>query len=166
MVAFEDEVWVELYPAVEAKWMRKGYQERILTLGYNKRTNIFITLFWPKKHGFIWNKFPKRRSREFKLHLAHLYQHMKRRGAKGVILFMDHAPCHKTKTVKRLIRRYGMMIRPKLLPKRSPELNPAEWIVNKPLKSAVCTNRSYNNINDVNSRATHFLRKHRCNLRT
>jgi len=31
MVAFEDETWTELCPRVDAKWMRKGRQERIAT---------------------------------------------------------------------------------------------------------------------------------------
>jgi hypothetical protein len=156
---------VELYPRIEAKWMKKGYQEKISTPGYNKRTNIFITLFWPKKLGYIWNKFERRRSREFKLHLSNLIQHAKRHSIKRILLFIDHAPCHKTKTVKRLIRRYKI-IKTKLLPKKAPELNPAEWVINRPLKSTVCTNRSYTSIHDVNHHTTDFLRKHRMTLRT
>jgi len=44
--------------------MRKGCQERIFTPGYNKRENVFVTLFWPKKYGLVCNRFEKRRSRE------------------------------------------------------------------------------------------------------
>jgi hypothetical protein len=165
MIAFEDEKWVELYPRVEAKWMKKGKQEEVLTPGYNRRTNYFITLFWPKKYGFVWNRFKRRRSREFRKHVSNVFQHAKRHGTKKLVLFMDHAPCHKTQASRRLIRRYGI-IRARLLPKRAPKLNPTEWIVNRPLNSYVCTNRSYSNIDDVNSRATDFLRKHRRNLCT
>lgn len=156
---------MELYPRIEAKWMKRGYQEKVLTPGYNKRTNIFVTLFWPKKYGYIWNKFEKRRSRELKLHLSNLLQYAKRHGVKTIILFMDHAPCHKTKTVKRLIRRYKI-IKAKLLPKKAPELNPTEWVINRPLKSAICANRSYSSIHDVNRHATDFLNKRRMTLRT
>jgi hypothetical protein len=60
MIAFEDETRTELYPHIEAKWMKKGQQKRILTLGYSKRRNVFVTLLWPKRYGFIWNRFEKR----------------------------------------------------------------------------------------------------------
>lgn len=149
--------------------MKKGSQEMIPTPGYNRRTNVFITLFWPKKHGFIYNAFKKRRSREFKLHLSNLVQYAGRHGIKKrIILFVDHAPCHKAKNVRRLIhsgRKYGI-IRMRLLPKRAPKLNPTEWVVNRPLKSMVCTNRAYRDMDELNRNVTEFLRKYRRKLRT
>lgn len=93
LVAFEDETWLSLYPKVEAEWMPPGEQRTVHTPGYNERRNTFVTLFWPKKsNGVIFNTHAKRRSREYKLHLSNLIQHAKRRGAKKVILFVDHAP--------------------------------------------------------------------------
>jgi DDE superfamily endonuclease len=146
--------------------MPRGEQRRVLTPGYNKRRNTFITLFWPKRrNGFIFNTYAKRRSREYKLHLSNLIQHAKRRGAKKVILFADHAPCHKTKNVKRFIRQHPML-RVKLLAKRAPNSNPVERLVNKPLKSAVCTNRSYSDIDDVIRAGRRFLTKYKRIFRT
>jgi hypothetical protein len=141
--------------------MPRGEQRRVLTPGYNKRRNTFITLFWPKKkNGLVFNTYPKRRSREYKLHLSNLLQYAKRRDAKRVILFADHAPCHKTKNVKKFIKEHPML-RVKLLPKRAPNLNPVERLVNKPLKSAVCTNRSYSDIDDVIRAGRRFLTKYK-----
>ena len=141
--------------------MPRGEQRRVLTPGYNKRRNTFITLFWPKRrNGLVFNTYAKRRSREYKLHLSNLLQHAKRRRAKRVILFADHAPCHKTKNVERFVREHPML-RVKLLPKRAPNLNPVERLVNKPLKSAVCTNRSYSDIDDVIRTGRRFLTKHK-----
>jgi DDE superfamily endonuclease len=141
--------------------MPRGEQRRVLTPGYNKRRNTFITLFWPKKrNGLVFNTYPKRRSREYKLHLSNLLQYAKRRDAKRVILFTDHAPCHKTKNVKKFIKDHPML-RVKLLPKRAPNLNPVERLVNKPLKSAVCTNRSYSDIDDVIRAGRRFLTKYK-----
>jgi hypothetical protein len=145
--------------------MPRGQQKRVLTPGYNKRRNTFVTLFWPKRDGFLFNTYPKRRSREYKLHLSNVLQHAKRRRAKKVILFADHAPCHKTKNVKRFIREHPML-RVKLLPKRAPNLNPVERLVNKPLKSAVCTNRSYSDIDDVIREGRRFLMKYERTFRT
>ena len=141
--------------------MPRGEQKRVLTPGYNKRRNTFVTLFWPKRrNGFVFNTYAKRRSREYKLHLSNVIQCAKRRGAKKVILFADHAPCHKTKKVKRFVRQH-QMLRVKLLAKRAPNLNPVERLVNKPLKSAVCTNRSYSEIDDVIRAGRRFLTKYK-----
>ena len=146
--------------------MPRGVQKRVLTPGYNKRRNTFITLFWPKKNKrLVFNTNPKRRSREYKLHLSNLIQNAKRRGARRVILFADHAPCHKTKNVKRFIRQHPVL-KVKLLPKRAPNLNPVERLVNKPLKSAVCTNRAYSDIDDVIRAGRRFLTKYRGTFRT
>jgi len=57
---------VGLYPRVEAKQRMNGHQERIFTPGCKKRKNVFVMLFWPKKYGFVWNKFEKSRSRDFR----------------------------------------------------------------------------------------------------
>ena len=100
--------------------MPRGEQRRVLTPGYNKRRNTFITLFWPKKkNGLVFNTYAKRRSREYKLHLSNLLQYAKRRDAKKVILFADHAPCHKTKNVKKFIKEHPML-KMKLLPRERP----------------------------------------------
>lgn len=140
--------------------MEKGSQKKVMTPGYNARHNTFVTLFWPKKRNwFIFNTYAKRRSREFKLHLSNVLQYAKRHGASKVILFVDHAPCHKTKNVKKFIREHPML-KVKMLPKRAPNLNPVERKVNKPLKSAVCTNRSYSDIDDVVRNGRRFLRKY------
>jgi hypothetical protein len=133
--------------------------------GHNRRRNVFVTLLWPKKQGFVWNRFQKRRSREFKRHLSNLLQYAKRHRAKRVVLFVDHAPCHKTKNVKRFIRAHPIL-RVKRLPKRAPNLNPVERLVNKPLKSAVCTNRSYSRIDDVIKAGRRFLTKYKQTLGT
>lgn len=143
--------------------MEKGSQRKVLTPGYNARRNTFVTLFWPKKgknrNWFVFNTYAKRRSREFKLHLSNVMQYARRRGARKVILFVDHAPCHKTRNVKKFIREHPML-KVKMLPKRAPNLNPVERKVNKPLKSAVCTNRSYSDIDDVVRNGRRFLRKY------
>lgn len=82
-----------------------------------------------------------------------------------MIIFADHAPCHKTKNVGRFIRAH-LVLRVRRLPKRAPKLNPTEWIVNRPLKSVVCSNRSYTSLDQVDRNTVSFLRQHRRNLRT
>ena len=146
--------------------MPRGDQKRVVTPGYNRRRNTFVTLLWPKRrNGLVFNTYSKRRSRQYKLHLSNVIQHPRRRRAKKVILFADHAPCHKTKNVKRSIRQHPML-RVKPLAKRAPNSNPVERVVNKPLKSVVCTNRSYSDVDDVITAGRRFLTKYRLTLGT
>jgi len=164
LIAFQDEAWTELYPRIEAKWMERGKQDAIDTPGYNKRRNVFVTLFWPTK-AYVFNIFGKRRSKEFKRHLSNVIAYAKRHGMKRVILFIDHVTYHKTKSVKRFIRN-NLMLRLKFLPKRAPNLNPVEKLVNAPLKSAVCSNRCYYKIDDLVESTHRFLRRYKHNLCT
>jgi len=147
--------------------MRRGEQRRVLTPGFNKRRNTFITLLWPKRrNGLIFNTYPKRRSREFKHHLSNVLEHAKRLRAKKLVLFIDHASFHKTENVKKFIRNHRSILKVKRLPKRAPKLNPVEGGVNRPLKSAVCTNRSYHDIGEVVEETRSFLRKYKRTLGT
>ena len=165
MVAFEDETWTSLYPKVEAEWMKKGEQRRIFTPGYSRRRNVFITLFWPIKYGFIFNRYEKRRSREFKRHLTNLIEYAKRHGMRKIILFVDYAPCHRTANVRKFIREHPIL-KTKLLPKRAPKPNPVERKVNRPLKAAVCTNRSYKDVDELSIETGLFLRKYQLTFGT
>jgi hypothetical protein len=53
------------------------------------------------------------------------------------------------------------VLKVKLLPQRVLNLNPVETLVNKPLKSAVCTNRSYWDIDVVISAGRKLLTKYK-----
>jgi hypothetical protein len=77
-----------------------------------------------------------------------------------VILFADHAPCHKTKNVKKFIREHPIL-KLKLLPKRAPKLNPVEHMINRPLKKVVCVNRSHQTIDEVLTETRTFLQQHK-----
>lgn len=144
--------------------MVKGKQDKVDTPGFNKRRNVFVTLFWPSKE-FVYNTFEKRRSREFKAHLSNVIAYAKRHHMKEVILFIDHATYHKTKNVKKFIKEH-QILKVKFLPKRAPHLNPVEKLVNAPMKSAVCSNRSYHSIEQVTKNTHIFLREYRKNSYT
>lgn len=163
-VAFQDEAWTELYPRVEVKWMKRGKQDCIDTPGFNRRRNVFVTLFWPKK-TFVYNTFEKRRSSEFKKHLSNIISYAERHGMKKIILFIDHATYHKTKNVKKFIRQHKIL-KVKLLPKKAPHLNPVEKLVNAPMKSAVCSNRCYHNTDELIESTHRFLRRYKHDLCT
>ncbi len=128
-------------PTVERSWIRKGSELHIQTLGYTKRVNCFIILFWPKKN-IIWNCFKRRRNIEFRKHLSNVVAYAKRHRLKRIILFIDDASYHKTPEVKKFIREHPVL-KIKKLPKKDPNSNPAECLVNKRLNAAVAVNRCH-----------------------
>jgi len=127
-------------------------------LGYNKRVNCFITLFWPKKK-IVWNLFSKRRNIEFRKHLSNLAAYAKRQRLKRIILFVDHATYHKTPKVKKFIKEHPIF-KVKFLGKKDPNYNPTERLVNKRLSAAVSVNRPHQNLSVLKERTKKFLRKY------
>ena len=145
-------------PKVERCWTRKGITRRIATLGYNKRVNCFITLFWPNKR-IVWNTFSRRRNIEFRRHLSNLVAHAKRHGIKRIILFVDHASYHETDEVLLFLKQHPCL-KVKWLGKKDPNSNPTECLVNKRLSGAVNVNREHPDLATLKTRTKKFLRKY------
>jgi len=147
-----------LLPKIERCWTPEGDRLVVETLGYTERINCFITLFWPQKN-IIWNIFPRRRNIEFREHLSSLAAYAKRHNIRRIILFIDHASSHKTEEVHRFLANHPVFI-VKFLPKKDPNSNPAECIVNKRLSSAVSVNRCHADLPAMKTSAKKFLYKY------
>lgn len=139
--------------------MPKGEQRGVQTPGRNRRINLFITLLWPSKKA-LYNVRKRRRSREFKEHLASLLKHMKRHGLSRLILIMDNASIHRSRETKRFLERHRGRISPFYLPRYAPQLNEVEGRVNKGLKRNICTNHTYQGIEEMENAARQYLRRH------
>lgn len=159
MVAFEDEIWLELNPIIGLGWMPKGVQRLVLTPGRNKRINLFITMLWPSKKA-LYNVRKRRRSREFKEHLTSLLRHMGRHGLRRLILIMDNATIHRSQETIQFLERHQDKISPFYLPRYSPKLNEVDGRVNRRLKGDVCTNHTYQGIKELEDAARQYLRNH------
>lgn len=144
--------------------MKKGEKLYIPTLGYNKRVNCFITLFWPKKK-IVWNCFKRRRNIEFRKHLSNLAAYAKRHKLKKIILFIDHATYHKTPKVKKFLKEHPIF-KCKFLGKKDPNYNPTERLVNKRLSSAISVNRAFKNLQELDTEIKKYLRKYNSNYAT
>lgn len=140
-------------------WIVKKGQELIRTLGYTKRVNIFVTLFWPSK-TIVWNIFKRRRNIEFRKHLSNVIAHVKRHKLKKMILFIDNASYHKTPQVRKFVKDHRGLLCIKWLPKKDPNSNPTECLVNRRLNSAICVNRCHDSIDVLTNAAKYFLRKY------
>jgi hypothetical protein len=77
-----------------------------------------------------------------------------------VVLFVGHAPCHKTKAEK-FIHSRASRAGVEDADKEGPNLNPVERLVNKPLRSVACTNRPCSDIHDVTRAGRGLLTKYR-----
>ena len=149
---------MELLPKVERCWTAKGQRLKVPTLGYTKRLNCFISLCWPQRR-IVWNCFKRRRNSEFRRHLSHLVADARRRGLKKIILFIDHASAHKTAQVKKFFKDHPMLV-PKFLPKKDPNSNPTEALVNRRLSAAVSVNRCHADYPALKEKTRCFLRKY------
>jgi hypothetical protein len=158
LIGFQDEKWVDLLPKTERCWTPNGKTRYIQTLGYTKRVNCFITLFWPHKR-IVWNTFPRRRNIEFRIHLGNIVAYANRNEFKRVILFVDHASYHETDEVKLYVEQHPVL-RVIWLGKKDPNSNPTECQVNKRLSSAVSVNREYIDLEDLKQKTKIFLRKY------
>jgi hypothetical protein len=86
--------------------MKKGEQKRVLTPKKNKKRNTFITLLWPeRKSGLFSTPTPEEEARSSSIICRTCSRmHAKTLAAKKLVIFVDHAPCHKTPNVKRFVR--------------------------------------------------------------
>lgn len=147
-----------MLPKAQRCWFPKGKVLHIPTLGYNKRVNCFITLFWPNKK-IVWNCFSRRRNIEFRKHLSNLVAYAKRHKLKRIILFVDHATYHKTDEVKLFVKQHPI-IKIKMLGKKDPNSNPVEGLVNRRLSAAVSINQNYANLGELKTKTKKFLKKY------
>jgi len=92
----------------------------------------------------IWNSLQRRRNAEFRSHLSNVIAHMEREGLKKAIQFVDKASYHDTPEVGRFLKRHPE-IGVKHLPKKCPNVKPAELLFNRRIHSALikCYSRYY-----------------------
>ncbi|MEW5995430.1 MAG: transposase [Candidatus Zixiibacteriota bacterium] len=138
--------------------MEKGGTLHVPTLGYTKRLNCFVSLFWPQK-WIVWNCYKRRRNIEFRKHLYNIVAYAKRHRLGKVILFADRATYHRTPQVKKYVKR-SQVLKIKYLPNKDPNANPTECLVNKRLSAAVGTNRCHSDYIALGAATRSFLRKY------
>jgi hypothetical protein len=85
--------------------------------------------------------------------------HAKRHNLKRIILFVDKASYHRTPQVKEYIKQRPIL-KIKYLPKKDPNANPTECLVNKRLSTAISVNRYHPDINALKPATKNFLRKY------
>lgn len=107
----------------------------------------------------MWNTFPHRTNVEFRRHLSNLAAHARRDGTRRIILFLDAASYHDTPSVRKFFREHPLFT-VKWLPKKDPNTNPTECLVNRRLSSAISVNRPKQDLPSLRAETKKFLRKY------
>jgi transposase len=138
--------------------MRRGEQLEIPTPGVNRRINVFITAFWPSKR-LRYSVYRRRRSLEFTKHLQSVLRYMRRKGYRRLILIMDNASFHLSRTTRRFLEAHPE-IKPFYLPVYAPELNEVDSRINRALKRDTCANHTHRTIQQLTEATRLYLRQH------
>jgi DDE superfamily endonuclease len=158
MLVFEDETIVTQKPCIKKSMSFEGEQQKIRHNGSRKRFSMYISMLWPEQN-LMYEFYDRSNSTNTINHLENLRYVMKNNGWKRIVLVWDNASFHLSKITREYINRqkeedWLTVIH---LPKRAPYLNPNERKVNQKIKSDVCANRFYTNIEEQKDAISEYL---------
>ena len=157
---FEDETIVTQKPCIRKSMSFEGEQQKIRHNGSRKRFSMYISMLWPEQN-LLYDFYDRSNSINTINHLENLRYVMKNNGWKRIVLVWDNnASYHISKMTREYINRqkdYWLTVIH--LPKRAPYLNPNERKVNQKIKSDVCANRFYTNIEEQKDAISEYLDK-------
>ena len=140
----------------------EGEQQRIEHTGSRKKFSAYISMVWPEEKLMTYNFYDKMDSTNTIDHLENLKTNIMKTGWwKRLVLIWDNASYH----VSQMVRNYYINAQKEdwltiiHLPKKAPYLNPNERKVNQQIKSDVCANRFYENIEDQKATVSEYLDK-------
>lgn len=157
MLVFEDETIVTQKPCIRKSMSFEGEQQKIRHNGSRKRFSMYISMLWPEQN-LMYEFYDRSNSTNTINHLENLRYIMKNNGWKRIVLVWDNASYHISKMTREYINRqkdYWLTVIH--LPKRAPYLNPNERKVNQKIKSDVCANRFYINIEEQKDAISEYL---------
>ena len=136
----------------------EGEQQKIRHNGSRKRFSMYISMLWPEQN-LMYEFYDKSNSTNTINHLENLRYVMKNNGWKRIVLVWDNASYHISKITREYINRQkeDCWLTVIHLPKRAPYLNPNERKVNQKIKSDVCANRFYTNIEEQKDAISEYL---------
>jgi DDE superfamily endonuclease len=137
----------------------EGEQQRIEHTGSRKKFSTYISMLWPEEK-LIYDFYDKMDSTSTINHLENLQLHIMKTGWwKRLILIWDNASYHVSQMVQNYINAQKDWLTIIHLPKKAPYLNPNERKVNQQIKSDVCANRFYENIEYQKATVSEYLDK-------
>jgi hypothetical protein len=158
MLVFEDETIVTQKPCIRKSMSFEGEQQKIRHNGSRKRFSMYISMLWPEQN-LLYDFYDRSNSVNTINHLENLMYVMKYNRWKRIVLVWDNASYHISKITRDYINRQKNWLTVIHLPKRAPYLNPNERKVNQKIKSDVCANRFYTNIEEQKDAISEYLDK-------
>jgi DDE superfamily endonuclease len=134
----------------------EGYQQKIEHNGSRNRFSAYISMLWPDQK-LIYYFYDKMNSINTMDYLEKLRKHVTKSKWKRLILIWDYASFHISKRINDYINARKHWLTIIYLPKKAPYLNPNERKVNQQIKSCVCANRFYKDIQDQRATISEFL---------
>jgi DDE superfamily endonuclease len=157
MLVFEDETIVTQKPCIRKSMSFEGEQQKIRHNGSRKRFSMYISMLWPEEN-LMYDFYDRSNSTNTINHLENLRYVIKNNGCKRIVLVWDNASYHISKITREYVNAqkedWLTVIH---LPKRAPYLNPNERKVNQKIKSDVCANRFYTNIEEQKDTISEYL---------
>ncbi len=158
MLVFEDETTITQKPCIRKSMSFEGEQQKIEHNGSRKKFSAYISMLWPDKK-LMYDFYDVMNSDNTIDHLENLRKYVMKIRWKRLILIWDNASFH----VSRIVHDYIKIQKDRLtiiyLPKKAPYLNPNERKVNQQIKSYVCANRFYENIENQKAAVSEYLDK-------
>ena len=159
MLVFEDETIVIQKPCIRKSMSFEGEQQKIKHNGSRKRFSMYISMLWPEQN-LLYDFYDRSNSINTINHLENLRYVMKNNGWKRIVLIWDNASFHLSKMTRKYVNgQKEDWLTVIHLPKRAPYLNPNERKVNQRIKSDVCANRFYTNIEEQKDVISQYLDK-------
>ena len=156
-LVFEDETIVTQKPCIRKSMSFQGQQQKIRHNGSRKRFSMYISMMWPEQN-LLYDFYDRSNSINTIHHLENLRYVMKNNGWKRIVLVWDNASYHVSKITREYVnsqqKDWLTIIH---LPKRAPYMNPNERKVNQKIKSDVCANRFYTNIEEQKDAISEYL---------
>ena len=134
-------------------------QQKIEHNGTRKKFSAYISMVWPDQK-LMYDFYDRMNSTNTIDYLENLRKYVMNSSRwKRLILIWDHASFHVSKMMNDYIKTQKDWLTIIHLPKKAPYLNPNERKVNQQIKSCVCANRFYENIEDQKTAVSEYLDK-------
>lgn len=158
-MAFEDETTITQKPCIRKSMSFEGEQQKIEHTGSRKKFSVYISMSWPDEK-LMYNFYDEMNSINTIDHLENLKSCTMKNGRwKRLILIWDNASFHLSKMVMDYVNTQKYWLTIIHLPKKAPYLNPNERKVNQQIKSDVCANRFYEDIEEQKTVVSEYLDK-------
>ena len=158
MLVFEDETTITQKPCIRKSMSFEGEQQKIEHNGSRKKFSAYISMLWPDKK-LMYDFYDVMNSDNTIDHLENLRKYVMKIRWKRLILIWDNASFHVSRIVHDYIKIQKDWLTIIYLPKKAPYLNPNERKVNQQIKSYVCANRFYENIENQKAPVSEYLDK-------